>query len=111
MTRTIKFKDADSKKKYILSCMAKCSSSGANAGCCQVSATNNSCASYEYSGGKCVALAKKTIGCSRAYWNAKAKYDARTNRCVSPTTGPQCEDIKTTSKNLSNIRMDGSGDF
>jgi len=51
------------------------------AGCCQVSKSNTKCASYDYVGGKCIKLYKKSIGCGRALWVDKARLNTKTMRC------------------------------
>lgn len=52
------------------------------AGCCQVSRSNNRCADFEYHGG-CQKLYVKSIGCGRAFWNVDAVYDPQSKTCVS----------------------------
>lgn len=51
-------------------------------GCCQVSAENDACASWEYAHGKCIVLMSRSIGCNRATWAAQKTYDAHSGRCI-----------------------------
>ena len=44
-------------------------------GCCQISATDDSCAFDNYEYGKCIPLSSKSIECSTGYWVDKARYD------------------------------------
>lgn len=58
-------------------------------GCCQVSANDPTCASWEYLNGKCITLTTRNIGCSRQHWRGDRQYNPETNKCEDPAAaGP-----------------------
>jgi len=53
-----------------------------NAGCCQVSETDDQCAAFEYADGICIQLAGREIGCTSGFWAANKVFDACSGRCL-----------------------------
>ena len=51
------------------------------AGCCQMSASDNKCAYWDYLNGVCIKLEKKNIGCKRGHWVPKATYNKEKGTC------------------------------
>jgi hypothetical protein len=60
-------------------------------GCCQISATDNTCWYQDYDDGRCIVLPTKTISCDAGFWVERATYDEASNTCIRELTTAEAE--------------------